>query len=346
MSNIPVGFTLTDGTNTFTATAGNMSVDVKNWSLSNLEVIIPKNTEGTATLTATATSQESSGATASASANVAIVITHVQSSTADTIISNTSTTGGDVILPAWALLYNDVGTQNVAGVAGGSGLTPSLASGVITLTDSTGSFTYTASSTVTNAADGSTSTVTSAAATATVTRDDSDNFDGNASDDILIDTRSVDNTLNGLGGNDVLLGAGGNDTLDGGDGNDLLDGGAGNDTLNGGNGSDIFHFRNLNNSDARAGNGTYTISAFITDKDGIFDADEDILDLSALFSDAGITVNASNVNDYLNMNGTTLQIDRDGTGGNFDMTDFVTMTGTTITDADFDNLIAAGQFVL
>ena len=41
---------------------------------------------------------------------------------------------------------------------------------------------------------------------------------------------SANNTLHGLGGDDILIGSDGNDTLDGGAGNDTLVGGAGNDT--------------------------------------------------------------------------------------------------------------------
>ena len=59
-----------------------------------------------------------------------------------------------------------------------------------------------------------------------------------SNNDLLIGTEGQDNTLSGLGGNDVLICGSGNDTLDGGDGNDVLVGGAGNDTLLGGKGND------------------------------------------------------------------------------------------------------------
>ena len=51
---------------------------------------------------------------------------------------------------------------------------------------------------------------------------------------------SVNETLNGLAGDDTLNGNGGVDTLNGGDGNDTMNGGAGNDILNGGNGNDTM----------------------------------------------------------------------------------------------------------
>ncbi|MBD3792447.1 MAG: cadherin-like domain-containing protein, partial [Campylobacterales bacterium] len=162
----------------------------------------------------------------------------------------------------------------------------------------------------------------------------------------------------GLGGNDTLSGRNGSDYLKGGDGTDTLtgdasgdngedtlDGGAGNDTLTGGAGHDVFVFGSLDDT-ANGGNGTDTIADFVTDLDNIYDTNEDVIDLSGLFSDSGITVDASNVTDYLHMNGTTLQIDRDGTGSAYTMTSLATLTNTTITDADLANLIAAGQFVL
>jgi len=167
----------------------------------------------------------------------------------------------------------------------------------------------------------------------------------------------------GLGGNDTLYGWDNNDYLKGGDGddmllgdsstvatgggngNDTLDGGAGNDTLTGGDGYDIFVFGSLDGT-ANGGNGLDTITDFSTNKNTQLDTNEDTLNLSGIFSDSGVTIDLSNVTDYLHMNGTTLQIDRDGAGAGFALTNLVTLTGTTITDADFANLITSGQFVL
>jgi Ca2+-binding RTX toxin-like protein len=59
-----------------------------------------------------------------------------------------------------------------------------------------------------------------------------------SNNDLLIGTEGHDNTLSGMGGNDVLICGSGNDTLDGGDGNDVLVGGAGDDKLLGGQGND------------------------------------------------------------------------------------------------------------
>ena len=58
ISNIPAGATLTDGSQTFTATNGNRSVDVTNWSLTNLSVTPPADSDADFLLTVTATATE------------------------------------------------------------------------------------------------------------------------------------------------------------------------------------------------------------------------------------------------------------------------------------------------
>ena len=75
VSAIPVGATLTDGTLTFTATASLTSIDIRTWTLSNLKITPPANSDADFALTVTSTSREgSSGPTAStvATLNVAV----------------------------------------------------------------------------------------------------------------------------------------------------------------------------------------------------------------------------------------------------------------------------------
>ncbi len=69
VSGIPVGAVLTDCTNTFIATSGNTSVDVKSWNLSNLKITPPNDTNFT--LTVTATDQAANTASASELVKVA-----------------------------------------------------------------------------------------------------------------------------------------------------------------------------------------------------------------------------------------------------------------------------------
>ncbi|WP_417457864.1 S8 family serine peptidase [Kordiimonas sp.] len=91
-----------------------------------------------------------------------------------------------------------------------------------------------------------------------------DLFDGSSGDDAIA-AGAGDDTLLGGAGDDVLYNGTGNDVADGGDGADTLWGGAGDDMLTGGEGTDRFIFSRKNGHDT------------ITD----FNADEDILDLSA-----------------------------------------------------------------
>ena len=69
LSAIPVGAVLTDGTNTFTATAGSQSVSLAGWSLATLSLAPPANADADFTLTVAATATEAAnGATATATA--------------------------------------------------------------------------------------------------------------------------------------------------------------------------------------------------------------------------------------------------------------------------------------
>ncbi len=58
IQNVPVGATLTDGANTFTASAGNQTVNVTTWSLTSLTVTPPTNSDEDFTLTVVATAIE------------------------------------------------------------------------------------------------------------------------------------------------------------------------------------------------------------------------------------------------------------------------------------------------
>lgn len=95
-----------------------------------------------------------------------------------------------------------------------------------------------------------------------------------AGDDIMTGGRGNDDIFGGKG-NDTLAGGSGDDVLKGGGGKDELKGGSGNDTLVGGRGNDV-----LTGGD---GEDTFVIVAnskkdVITD----FDADEDVIDVTAL----------------------------------------------------------------
>jgi hypothetical protein len=150
----------------------------------------------------------------------------------------------------------------------------------------------------------------------------------------------------------TILGSAGGDTVIGGSGNDIIESGAGNDTstITAG-GVDTLKFLALASGSANAlwGNGADTVTGFGTNKDAVLDAGEDKIDLSAIFSSKGFTVNSGNLSDYLNTAAATnavLQIDRDGTGGAYAMTDLLTINGVSLTNADLANMLTAGQLVL
>ncbi|PHR25597.1 MAG: hypothetical protein COA37_01845 [Hoeflea sp.] len=112
-----------------------------------------------------------------------------------------------------------------------------------------------------------------------------------------------DNILAGGDGADTLSGLGGDDLLSGGAGDDFLTGGLGRDTLNGGDGADSFIFDDGALSDAALG-----IKDLIADYDF---GEGDRIDLSALLVSSPV---AGHEMDYLQMNGSVLEVDVDGTG--------------------------------
>lgn len=239
---IPSGFTLTDGTNTFTATGAagtRSSVDVSTWSISSIELIVPANVQGTAQLTATATATETSNLDAASVSNtVNVVITHSQSSGIDTVITNTAL-GTQFAVPISALLNNDVGAASVTALSSITGLTASLSGSNVLVTDTGGaggSFNYTATTNVFDL-DSNTTVVRTTTGSVTVSQDVSGTLGGTPADNILVDTltgaTTNASTMDGGAGNDVLVSTAvsGGDTLIGGAGNDMLTGGAGADTF-------------------------------------------------------------------------------------------------------------------
>jgi hypothetical protein len=76
ISNVPVGATVTDGLNTFTASAGNTTIEVTNWTLTNLAVTPPAHSDVDFELTVTATATEAVGG--DQNANVQTIDVEVQ----------------------------------------------------------------------------------------------------------------------------------------------------------------------------------------------------------------------------------------------------------------------------
>ena len=136
ISGIPAGATLTDGTNSFTASAGNKgSVDVSTWNLSSISLTPPANTSGTINLTVTGTSTETA--------------TNVTATTAGTVVVNVTPVADAPVIPNQAVTTQEdtpVALGNLAtyGDNDGSETHTTIISGVpagATLTDGTNSFT-------------------------------------------------------------------------------------------------------------------------------------------------------------------------------------------------------------
>ena len=153
-----------------------------------------------------------------------------------------------------------------------------------------------------------------------------------------------------------------NDVITGNSGDNQFEGRGGNDTFNiGSGGHDTLLYKLINASDATGGNGSDVVNGFTV---GTWEgtADTDRIDLRDLLSDSGYTgtgsasyVNgvatldsgASNLTDYIrvvqNGSNTEIQIDRDGTGSQFDTATVVTLNGV---QTDLATLLANHQLLL
>ncbi len=121
---------------------------------------------------------------------------------------------------------------------------------------------------------------------------------GNALDNEIIGNQAA-NRLYGRDGDDTISGGFGNDILYGELGDDTLSGGVGLDTLYGGDGADYFHF----------------------DGSALFEVDVvrdyslsqgDVIDVADVLT--GYTPGTDDINDFLRLSGSSVQVDMDGTG--------------------------------
>lgn len=240
ISSLLDGYTLTDGTNTFTATSTTTSVDVSSWTLSALKIIVPTSSNVADNITITATSSDAAGS--SSSVETVTLLTDYTTSTTPSInddylvVSNTTSTSGgagnDLLVGGNQdnILLGGIGNDVLYGNDGSDTLSG---------------------------------------------EDGNDRLLGGAGNDTLYGGAGHD-TLLGEAGNDVLYGGAGNDFLSGGSGADKLYGGAGNDLLTGGDGADSFvwqaggtgHDRVLDfspNKTSGASGDTLDLSALLTD---------------------------------------------------------------------------------
>ncbi|WNJ36773.1 Ig-like domain-containing protein [Enterobacter hormaechei] len=159
-----------------------------------------------------------------------------------------------------------------------------------------------------------------------------------------------------------LAGGNGDDVFTGNTADNFFEGRGGNDTFNIGNGGqDTLLYKLINASDATGGNGSDVVNGFTV---GTWEgtADTDRIDLRDLLSDSGYTgtgsasyVNgvatldssAGNIADYIrvvqNGSNTEIQVDLDGTGGQFSPTTLVTLNGV---QTDLATLLANHQLLI
>lgn len=153
-----------------------------------------------------------------------------------------------------------------------------------------------------------------------------------------------------------------NDTLTGSSGDNQLEGRGGNDTINIGNGGhDTLLYKLLSASDATGGNGSDVVNGFTVGTwEGTVDTDR--IDIRELLQGSGYTGNgkasyvngvatldaqAGNIGDFVKVtqsgSDTIVQIDRDGSGGNFATANVVTLTGV---HTDLATLLANHQLMV
>ena len=271
VSGIPVGASLTDGTNTFTATSGSTSVNVTGWNLNALQFKAISGYSGVVDLTVTATATEgANGASASSAGTLSVTVADASAPTLyvpQTMIvvsQDTTATYRTVSLPINAALADSAETLSiqVSGLPTGAVLSDGTNSFTASMADSTvnvsswnlsnltimlatnyastgTAITVTATSTVYAVVDGVNTALDSASTSQDIVliSDYTTSTSASGADDYLAGNNNA-NTLSGGNGNDLILGNGGDDSLSGGSGSDVIYGGSGSDTIAGGTGSD------------------------------------------------------------------------------------------------------------
>ncbi|MDH0748953.1 retention module-containing protein [Pseudomonas sp. GD03842] len=127
LKGLPVGSTLSDGVNTFTATAGNTSTDITNWNLSNLKFTAPSNVSGDIQLTVTATAQDGNAAPAISEQSFLVHVEAVADAPTLTVTSATGPEDSAIQLTIAPALVDTDGsetlTTTVSGIPLGAVLT-------------------------------------------------------------------------------------------------------------------------------------------------------------------------------------------------------------------------------
>ncbi|MGT2572012.1 type I secretion C-terminal target domain-containing protein, partial [Acinetobacter ursingii] len=141
------------------------------------------------------------------------------------------------------------------------------------------------------------------------------------------------------GGDDIIYGGSGNDIIIAGAGNDIIYGGSGNDIISTGRGDDTIMYDVLKVADATGGNGTDTWVDYEAN---------DKIKFSSDFFD-GLLADKSNISDYItvedDVNGNAvIKVDRDGTAGNFTMSDLIVVENKA--GLDLQELLNHNQIII
>jgi Ca2+-binding RTX toxin-like protein len=197
------------------------------------------------------------------------------------------------------------------------------------------------------------------------------NATGNSTADIItgnggnnyINGAQGDDTIDGGGGNDTVYADGDNDLVHGGSGNDLLNGGVGADVLFGDSGIDILHGSTGDDTlhggdglDTLYGEGGTDIFMFEAAsaynnidvvKDFNVSTDHDVLNIADLLT--AYNPLSDTITDWVRISdsgsNSTVEVDRDGTGGTYSWTQVATLTGITgLTDEAA--LVGSGNLVV
>ncbi|MES2992770.1 MAG: Calx-beta domain-containing protein [Pseudomonadota bacterium] len=258
ITNIPVGATVTDGTNSFTATLGSTTANITGWTLTTLSLTPPAGYTGNIALNYTATSTEaangvSATSTTAVSINIVGALNAVPVSVNDTIVgirdsiitgnvlsNDTDSDGNTLYVTSYSIGGTTYQTDALTTISG-VGTIRMMSDGDFYFTPSSNwtgnvpTITYS----IADEHGGLTSTALGTAATLNITVGNTGGLQGTAAGEALTGTAGAE-IIMGYGGVDTITGLGGNDTLDGGAGNDVIIGGAGSDVLWGRAGNDTL----------------------------------------------------------------------------------------------------------
>jgi hypothetical protein len=138
VAGIPVGAILTDGTSSFTATAGNTTATVSGWNYATLAITPPTNSDADFTLTVTATATEAiGGSTATTSATLAVTVNAVADAPALVVAPAAGNEDTAIALSIAPALLDTDGSEALS-------LVVSVIPVAATISDGTSSFTATA----------------------------------------------------------------------------------------------------------------------------------------------------------------------------------------------------------